>query len=116
MSLLPTLLISRARRLRSYSLRWLAGNPELALDGGADGLDAYTKLAPEIARLLVNDGFAAVEISWRQAAAVRALSRRWTGSPQLVRDLAGRERCLMIEHDIIGAEKNSWKNDVSRLG
>ena len=94
--------------------RW---EPQLALDGGADGLAAYTKLVPEIARLLVNDGFAAVEIGWSQAAAVKPICQgAGLAVRSSVRDLAGRERCLMIEHDIIGAEKNSWKNDVSRLG
>ena len=94
--------------------RW---EPRVALDGGTDGLDAYRKLAPEIARLLVNDGFAVVEIDSRQVAAVSALCQgAGLAVRRCVRDLAGRERCLMIEKDIIGAKKNSWKNDLSRLG
>jgi release factor glutamine methyltransferase len=94
--------------------RW---EPRVALDGGADGLDAYRKLMPEIARLLVNDGFAAVEIGWTQAAAVKAICQvAGLAVRSCVRDLAGRERCLVIDHGVVGTEKNSWKNDVSRLG
>jgi len=84
--------------------------PRVALDGGTDGLDAYRKLAPEIARLLVNDGFAAVEIGSSQAAAVSALCQgAGLAVRRCVRDLAGRERCLMIEKDIIGAKKTVGK-------
>jgi release factor glutamine methyltransferase len=94
--------------------RW---EPPVALDGGADGLDAYRKLMPEVARLLVNDGFAALEIGWGQAATVTAICQgAGLAVRSCVRDLGGRERCLMIEKDIIGAKKNSWKNDLSRLG
>jgi release factor glutamine methyltransferase len=101
-------------KLQPEVARW---EPRVALDGGADGLDAYRKLAPEIARLLVNDGFAVVEIDSRQVAAVSALCQgAGLAVRRCVRDLAGRERCLMIEKDIIGAKKNSWKNDLSRLG
>jgi len=47
--------------------------PRLALDGGADGLDAYRFLAPEILRVLKPGGRFAVEIGHTQAAAVEAL-------------------------------------------
>jgi release factor glutamine methyltransferase len=94
--------------------RW---EPRIALDGGADGLDAYRRLAPEIARRLVKDGFAALEIGSTQASAVEEICAR---SGLVVRscmqDLAGRDRCLILEGSINGVEKNSWKNDASRLG
>jgi release factor glutamine methyltransferase len=47
--------------------------PRLALDGGADGLDAYRRLAPEILRVLKPGGRFAVEIGVGQGGAVRAL-------------------------------------------
>ncbi len=47
--------------------------PRRALDGGADGLDAYRALAPEIGRLLAPRGIAVLEVGAGQAAAVRAL-------------------------------------------
>jgi release factor glutamine methyltransferase len=49
--------------------------PRLALDGGADGLDAYRILAPEILRVLKPGGTFAVEIGYDQKAPVEALFR-----------------------------------------
>ena len=49
--------------------------PRLALDGGADGLDAYRTLAPEILRVLKPGGRFAVEIGYDQKAPVEALFR-----------------------------------------
>lgn len=50
--------------------------PRLALDGGADGLDAYRILAPEILRVLKPGGMFAVEIGFDQKDAVEALFRK----------------------------------------
>jgi release factor glutamine methyltransferase len=47
--------------------------PRLALDGGADGLDAYRLLAPEILRVLKPGGLFAVEIGFDQSKDVEAL-------------------------------------------
>jgi release factor glutamine methyltransferase len=47
--------------------------PRLALDGGADGLDAYRRLVPHMARLAAPGAFAALEIGLGQDAAVSAL-------------------------------------------
>ena len=48
-------------------------DPRLALDGGADGLDAYRALAPEIARLLAPEGRFFVEIGAGQGDDVAAI-------------------------------------------
>jgi release factor glutamine methyltransferase len=74
--------------------RW---EPRLALDGGRDGLDAYRRLAPDLARLLAPGGFAAVEIGSGQAADVGSICAR-SGLEVLdcARDLGGRERCLLL--------------------
>jgi release factor glutamine methyltransferase len=50
-----------------------AYDPPSALDGGADGLDAYRRLAPEFARLIRPDGLAAFEIGQGQDPDVAAL-------------------------------------------
>ena len=70
-------------------------DPRLALDGGADGLDAYRALAPEIARLLAPAGRFFVEVGAGQADAVKALATA-AGLIDLAthRDLARIERVV----------------------
>ncbi|MGA0607547.1 peptide chain release factor N(5)-glutamine methyltransferase [Phenylobacterium sp. VNQ135] len=69
--------------------------PRLALEGGADGLDAYRILAPEIMRVLKPGGRFAVEIGYDQKEAVEALFRA-AGAEDVrtIRDLADRDRVV----------------------
>lgn len=71
-----------------------AQEPATALFAGAEGLDAYRILAPQIARLIAPGGVACIEIGWTQAAAVTALLAAEGLHVTVRRDLAGRERCL----------------------
>ena len=70
-------------------------DPHLALDGGADGLDAYRALAPEILRLLRPGKPFAVEIGHDQSPAVEALFRE-AGAVEVKThpDLARRDRVV----------------------
>jgi len=69
--------------------------PRLALEGGADGLDAYRRLAPEILRVLKPGGIFAVEIGYDQKDAVEALFREaGAGDVRTIRDLADRDRVV----------------------
>ena len=69
--------------------------PRLALDGGADGLEAYRVLAPEILRVLKPEGRFAVEIGWDQGAAVKALfEQAGAQGLKVVRDLSDRDRVV----------------------
>jgi release factor glutamine methyltransferase len=70
-------------------------DPRLALDGGADGLDAYRALTPQIARRLASAGRFLVEVGAGQADAVKALATA-AGLADLAthRDLAGVERVV----------------------
>ena len=69
--------------------------PRLALDGGADGLEAYRTLAPQILRVLKPGGRFAVEIGHTQAAAVSALFRAAGGiEVGTAKDLANRDRVV----------------------
>jgi release factor glutamine methyltransferase len=72
-------------------------DPLAALDGGADGLDAYRALIPEAARRLKPGGLLALEIGAGQGDAVRniAAAAGLTGSGS-ADDLAGIERCLLF--------------------
>ena len=69
--------------------------PRLALDGGADGLEAYRLLAPEILRVLKPGGMFAVEIGYDQAKAVEALFNQ-AGAQQVrtVKDLSTHDRVV----------------------
>ncbi|MBC7134887.1 MAG: hypothetical protein H5U25_04475 [Oceanibaculum nanhaiense] len=72
-------------------------DPLLALAGGADGLDAYRRLLPDVARLLAAQGHAFLELGQGQAADVAALAQQ-CGLIQraLHADLAGIARCLEL--------------------
>jgi release factor glutamine methyltransferase len=70
--------------------------PAEALFAGAEGLDDYRRLAPEIGRLLAPGGLAAIEIGHEQADAVRDLLKAQGLAPTLARDLAGRPRAMLI--------------------
>lgn len=85
-----------------------AHDPHAALDGGEDGLDAYRRLMPAIARLLAEDGVGAVEIGWGQAAAVSALAREAGLAPRAAaRDLAGIERCVTMARNVARSRANA---------
>jgi len=69
--------------------------PRLAWEGGADGLDAYRALAPEILRVLKPGGRFAVEIGYDQKDAVEPLFREAGAEGVLtLRDLADRDRVV----------------------
>lgn len=74
--------------------------PRRALAGGADGLDCFRALAPDVMRLLAPAGRAILEVGAGQAAAVRFLVTAhgvtWVSSH---RDLAGRERCIIVRRE-----------------
>ena len=74
--------------------------PRVALSGGADGLDHYRVLAPEILRVLKPGGRFAVEIGYDQRAAVEALFQA-AGAAHVATwpDLANRDRV------VVGAKK-----------
>lgn len=77
--------------------RQVAGfEPATALFAGPEGLDDYRILIPQL-RKLMNPGAAAIlEIGANQAAAVSALAAASGFSVELRRDLAGRDRALVL--------------------
>ncbi|MDX1574937.1 MAG: peptide chain release factor N(5)-glutamine methyltransferase, partial [Kiloniellales bacterium] len=71
--------------------------PRGALDGGADGLAAYRRVVPEIARLLAPDGLAALELGAGQAVEVAGLAgTAGLEARACLPDLAGIQRCLLL--------------------
>lgn len=71
-----------------------AHEPAGALFAGADGLEAYRVLVPQLAGLLAPGGAAIVEIGATQGDAVTALAQDCGFAVQCHRDLAGRDRAL----------------------
>lgn len=73
-------------------------DPEAALDGGTDGLDAYRRILDGAGARLAPGGLLVLEIGYDQAAAVTELARdagyRERG---LTRDLAGHDRVLCFD-------------------
>ena len=72
------LIVSNPPYIRSADITDLATevrdhDPRQALDGGADGLDAYRALIPQAAGLLVSHGVLAVEVGQGQSADVEEL-------------------------------------------
>lgn len=71
-------------------------DPMHALDGGAEGLAAYRRIAPELPALLAPGGIVAVEVGAGQAAAVAAIFEdRGMVIDATERDLAEIERCVV---------------------
>jgi release factor glutamine methyltransferase len=69
--------------------------PRLALDGGADGLDAYRTIIAALPRLLKPGGMFAFEVGFGQAGSVCALAAAAGFSPEApARDLGGVPRVV----------------------
>lgn len=73
-----------------------AFEPAEALFAGADGLDDYRALAPLLPGLIAPRGVACVEIGAAQAQAAGALFAAAGLGVSVCRDLAGRDRCLVL--------------------
>jgi len=72
-------------------------DPRGALFAGADGLDAYRVILPELPRLLAPGGFALFEIGATQAPAVSEIARAaGLDVVEIIQDLAGRDRCVVM--------------------
>lgn len=70
-------------------------DPQLALDGGADGFACYRRIACDLPRLLAPEGQALLEVGARQAPAVCAiLSAQGLDIAEIRRDAGGHERVI----------------------
>src|SRR3546814_4649522 len=70
--------------------------PAAALFAGADGLDAYRRIVPDLPRLLAPGGAAILEIGATQPISVTALARAAGFSVDCCRDLGRRDRALVL--------------------
>jgi len=76
-----------------------AFDPRLALDGGADGLEAYRIIVPQAFAALRQGGLLAVEIGYRQGQAVLDLMKQSAPNPcfsrvRIIKDLGGTSRAV----------------------
>lgn len=83
-----------ARDVRDY-------DPMLALDGGADGLDAYRVIIADLPRVLAPGGAAFFEVGYDQHESVSALLKEAGFDVRLHRDLAGIDRVVEAERGAI---------------
>ena len=72
--------------------------PASALFAGPEGLDDYRRMIPPLPALLALGGVAVIEIGWTQADAVLALAAAAGLVGVVRRDLAGRDRCVVLRH------------------
>lgn len=101
------IIVSNPPYISSFEIAGLARevawfDPHLALDGGADGLDAYRRIAPAAQRRLKPGGWLVVETGAGQAQAIRALLeaeglRPGAGFAPVSHDLAGHERVVSMQ-------------------
>ena len=70
--------------------------PASALDGGADGLDAYRRIIPELPRLLAPRGAAILELGVGQAGPVSRLAASFGLAGAVRDDLGGISRALVL--------------------
>ena len=68
--------------------------PQIALDGGADGLNFYRRIVDDAPNFLFDKGFLAVEIGINQAADVKNFFAKNFSEIEIIRDLAGIERVV----------------------
>lgn len=94
------LVVSNPPYIRSEDIEGLAPevrlhDPTLALDGGADGLDCYRRIAGDLRRLLAPNGVALFEIGAGQAQDVCALFiAAGLEIAEIRRDIVGHERVI----------------------
>lgn len=70
--------------------------PTGALFAGADGLDDYRRILPQLPGLLAEQGLAVLEIGFAQGPALLALAAGQGLAASLHRDLAGHDRCVAL--------------------
>ena len=94
-----------SREIAGLDAEVLDHDPRDALDGGADGLDAYRAILRGLRACLAPGGVGAVECGWDQGDAVAALFREaGLAGVMVYRDLAGHQRVVLgtIQSPIAG--------------
>ncbi len=92
-------------------------DPHAALDGGADGLDAYRAILSRHGSLVAPGGFLALEVGYDQGESVASLCRR-AGLLEVVvrRDLAGHGRVVIANETLSGTNRKAAKKALGKVG
>ena len=86
----------RTAVLKQLSREVIHHDPVLALDGGADGLEAYKIIVADAAHLLRKQGHIALEIGYDQAGDLKnQLRHHGFGAIEIIKDLAGNDRVVV---------------------
>lgn len=71
--------------------------PHLALDGGADGLDVFRRLAVDALAWLKPTGFVAMELDESRVQTAAAEALEWYEEVRVAKDLVGRDRVFVAK-------------------
>jgi release factor glutamine methyltransferase len=83
----------RTAVLAKLSAEVIHHDPQLALDGGEDGLSAYDQIVTDAKKLLRPDGMIAMEIGYDQAGDLKKqLRHHGFGEIEIIKDLSGNDR------------------------
>lgn len=93
-----------------------AHEPHGALFAGADGLDDYRVLVPQLPALIAPGGRALVEIGWQQGDAVCALARAAGMAARVHPDLAGRARVVEMIAPIAPIDRDHAQISLGKEG
>ncbi|MBO5224373.1 MAG: peptide chain release factor N(5)-glutamine methyltransferase [Clostridia bacterium] len=72
--------------------------PRIALDGGADGLDVYRKIALQVPDHLTDEGTLALEIGYDQAKDVADIMMEKFSFVRIIKDLNGNDRVVIAKN------------------
>jgi release factor glutamine methyltransferase len=73
--------------------------PRLALDGGADGLEIYRRLIPQVMKVISHEGFLILEHGDVQRLQLEAIASENSFRSESLPDLAGKDRVLICRPD-----------------
>ncbi len=101
---LPAAILSNPPYIRTGELAGLSpevqAEPQMALDGGADGLVFYRSLLALAGRWLAPEGFCLFEIGYDQAKEIEALAKNRFAVCRILSDLGGNDRVALLEKPV----------------
>lgn len=72
-------------------------DPNLALDGGSDGLDFYRQIARDVKKYLLKDGVLLLEIGYNQGESVSDLFKGIAKDIQVIKDYNDNDRVVIVK-------------------